>query len=279
MVLYWDDSNPIPAYYLHSMYSWLYDDYAEGSRWSGEELARWIDVSLTRRTFDPQLLEEQLTGLFSVSRDSYSWEIVADLDYHHLIHFTLHTPESVQFFPIIWSRDKTIQIIDSWDNYIRIVEENGMSIVNHIDNILTIFTSFQQKHILYRVTRPDDVIPKFRFDLLEKLAFHETPTYDLLSPEAKHPILFKYAEIVTRPGIWGGKTEQQAKFWTIEKRTGNLEEWLFIQKDGRLSVQSWLREEGFVSDIEDCLLYSKIPHTVSTKIDKSATPFIPPLNK
>lgn len=260
MTFYWDDPLLLSDYYILPEYSRLYDYCVEGSRWKGFGIARRLDIFLTRSTFDLQTLEDQIAALFPGSKERWSLDLITELSHHFLIHLSTHTTESTQYFNLVWSRNKTILVLDSWEKYTHLIKESRLTLANDLNEMLAIFSSFQQKNIVEVVQQPNTLLPKWKLDLLpEKVVTGETLTYSLLVPKEKILLLSRYAGIVHRPAVWANEEEQQARFWTVEIENGNLEEWLFIQKEETLQIQSWLREEEFAFDLKNCISYSNIP--------------------
>ncbi len=170
---------------------------------------------------DIEQIEEQIVAQFLPPESRWSWHIERILSNHVLIHLHIMVVEPGSIFPVVWSKNGTISEwgLDSWDEFIQLIEDEELTIMNDLQDILDVFRFFQlHKRILLSI-----------IDLEKELI-----------PEGKRPLLNKYAERIEPPAHLCNENEQQVCFWTIDYGFGNLEEWLFVQKETKLQIQSWV---------------------------------------
>lgn len=170
-------------------------------------------------------IEDQIAAQFSFPEGKWSWDVKKVLSEHVLIYLHITTVEPGYILPAVWSRDGTLATwdLDSWGKFTQLIEEEKLSIADNLQDILDIFCFFQPyKRILHNVADLEFV------------------------HQEKRSLLSKYAGNITPPVCLFRKDGQQARFWTIDYGFGNLEEWLFVQKDTKLYIQSWIREASLI---------------------------------
>lgn len=173
-------------------------------------------------------IREIVEAHYPTLRSRWSWRIEKILSDHILIHLSNKVIIESSPLPVVWSRDKnTIWALNSLDGFIQIVEDEKLNLINNLQDILAIFWFFQTEK---------------RF--LENSSVLQTPTLGIISD--KLPLLPKYLKIIG-PLVYSDNGEQQqAKFWTIDISSGDLEGWLFIQNEAKFQVQPWIIERHFV---------------------------------
>ena len=169
--------------------------------------------------------EEQLATLYPQLNKQWAWEIQHSFSNHNVIQVTVYFGDPSPSFLMVWSREGNASELDSLDRFIQLVDDEGLSLTDNLQEILDIFCISQNRELLQDV-----------MDLEQ-----------MVTLESNLPLLAKYTKMAEdSPTCFFSGEEQQVRFWTADLlRSGDLEEWLFIQRGTKLSIQSWVREKNF----------------------------------
>jgi hypothetical protein len=187
---------------------------------------------------DLNQIKEQIANQLPFPRDRWSAHLERILPGHVLIHLSIMVSEPGWVLPVIWSKGdlRFVRDLNDWSEFSQLIEDEGLSVEDNLQDILDVFCFFQPyKRVLYGIAD------------LEKDLFIQGKY--LLRPEYAEIMLSKYAKTVASPSVRLDEGEQQASFWTIDHGSGDLEEWLIVQKGPRARIQFWIREKQLIGTL------------------------------
>jgi hypothetical protein len=187
---------------------------------------------------DLNQIEEQVANQLPFPRDRWSTHLERILPGHVLIHLSIMVSEPGWVLPVIWSKgDLTfVRDLNDWSEFSQLIEDEGLSVEDNLQDILDVFCFFQPyKRVLHSIA-----------DLEKDLLIQENY---LLLPKYAETMLSKYMGTIAPPSVLLDGGEQQASFWTIDHGSGDLEEWLLVQKGPRVHIQFWIREKHIIGTL------------------------------
>jgi hypothetical protein len=194
-----------------------------------------VEQLLIWRKFDAKQVEENLKNVLPdykgqwPSDISRPYQFLLNSWYHPIFKLQLHHLPGSPTVPVVWSWENRVWVIDSWEEFRQFVNDEQLSLADegHREDILTVFSCFQQRNIIgLYPSQPSD-------------------------PPEKQELFDRYPHKIQPPHYTQMEEKDHLKVWTIDKNSPgeSLEEWEFIQQGNRFEVQVWVREEEFGSQL------------------------------